>query len=132
MSVMIKGMEMPKSCYKFIDGEPKYCPFLDADDDCVILLKKGIYTETTWEDQYSKCPLVELPTPHGRLIDADALIHELEYDIELEARYLDNFDGTHTERITSEVNKKIFETAIEILQKASTIIEAEGENVSDD
>ena len=26
-----------------------------------------------FESQYANCPLIEIPTPHGRLIDADAL-----------------------------------------------------------
>ena len=124
MSVLIKGMKMPESCSRCElvgDGSDAVfswsCPFVGE------IYKIGRLTKGRLDD----CPLVEIPTPHGRLIDSDALIDELEYDIELEARYLDNFDGTHTERITSEVNKKIFETAIEILQKAPTIIEAEGE-----
>ena len=60
MSVLIKDMEKPKSCFAVIDGEPEYCPFVNTDDDCVLLLKKGI-CEGTWEEQYSKCPLVEEP-----------------------------------------------------------------------
>lgn len=67
MSVLIKDMEKPKSCYAVIDGESEYCPFVNTDDDCVILLKKGI-CEGTWEEQYSKCPLVEEPE---RLTDDD-------------------------------------------------------------
>lgn len=67
MSVLIKDMEKPKSCYAVIDGESEYCPFLNTDDDCVILLKKGI-CEGTWEEQYSKCPLVE---ESERLTDDD-------------------------------------------------------------
>lgn len=118
MSILIKGMKMPEHC--------GYCRF--SYDGICHALQRVKYPQDMEEDgKLADCPLVEIPTPHGRLIDADALIDELEYDIELEARYLDNFDGTHTERITSEVNKKIFETAIEILQKAPTIIEAEGE-----
>lgn len=60
MSVLIKDMEKPKYCYAVIDGESEYCPFVNTDDDCVILLKKGI-CEGTWEEQYSKCPLIEEP-----------------------------------------------------------------------
>ena len=26
-----------------------------------------------FESQYKNCPLIEIPTPHGRLIDADAI-----------------------------------------------------------
>lgn len=62
MSVLIKDMEKPKSCYAIIDGEAELCPFVNTDDDCVLLLKKGI-CEGKWEDQYSKCPLVETSEP---------------------------------------------------------------------
>ena len=61
MSVLIKDMEKPKSCYAVIDGESEYCPFVNPDDNCVLLLKKGIICEGTWADQYSKCPLAEVP-----------------------------------------------------------------------
>ena len=60
MSVLIKDMEKPKSCYAVIDGASEYCPFVNTDDDCVLQLKKGI-CEGTWKEQYSKCPLVETP-----------------------------------------------------------------------
>ena len=47
MSILIKGMKMPESC--------DMCPI----EGCEYINKK--FT----------CPLVEIPTPHGRLIDAD-------------------------------------------------------------
>ena len=67
MSVLIKGMEMPKSCEK--------CPCKTADAfgglGCqatgYIPLRKANQDRPDW------CPLVEIP-PHGRLIDADALV----------------------------------------------------------
>lgn len=46
MSILIKGMEMPKDCGKCFVGDRTICS--------------------------SACPLVPVP-PHGRLIDADAL-----------------------------------------------------------
>ena len=68
MSILIKGMEMPQSC-----------------DDC--RLNNGIscyavpeYTEDgvvgRTEDRPDWCPLVSVP-PHGRLIDADALMKRM-------------------------------------------------------
>ena len=63
MSVLIKGVELPKSCYE--------C-FL-CDDECFGSYKCGLVKE--WgsaESRASDCPIVEIP-PHGRLIDADAL-----------------------------------------------------------
>lgn len=52
MSVLIKGMEKPKSC--------ESCPFEDF-GGCMFRVQK--------ED----CPLAEVPTPHGPLIDWDEL-----------------------------------------------------------
>ena len=54
MSVLIKGMETQKNC--------GWCPLRGS---CV----HRIYMECRPED----CPLIEVPEPHGRLIDADAL-----------------------------------------------------------
>lgn len=68
MSIIIKGMEMPKSC--------SCCRFeVDETDYCL-----GYYCTVTRNrtDSYRKvrprndCPLAPVP-PHGRLIDADAL-----------------------------------------------------------
>ena len=53
MSVLIKGMKMPKNC--------EDCRFEDF-GGCMFRVKR------------SDCPLVEVPTPHGRLIDADELL----------------------------------------------------------
>ena len=47
MSVLIRGIEMPKNCFT--------CRFKNL------------------EICYEGCPLIEVP-PHGRLIDADALV----------------------------------------------------------
>ena len=72
MGVMIKGMEMPKSC--------KDCPCKTADAfgglGCqatgYIPLMKANQDRPDW------CPLVPIP-PHGRLIDADELKKESQY-----------------------------------------------------
>ena len=65
MSVLIKGMEMPKHCRNckfsyFTHGISMKCLFIS--EACKI---KG---------RLSNCPLVAVPTLHGRLIDADELI----------------------------------------------------------
>lgn len=62
MSILIKGMEMPTKCY--------FCPCADVEySDCNLMPGTGIAAHGRLPD----CPLVELP-PHGRLIDADALM----------------------------------------------------------
>ena len=68
MAVLIKGMEMPKSCERcFI--KPGYCP-------AIIKRMKSDVPGYTWipaNYRHEDCPLIEVPEPHGRLIDADAL-----------------------------------------------------------
>lgn len=68
MSVLIKGMDMPKSC--------KECPFkeyanMSYELDWCCINKADISYEM---DISPNCPLVEVPTPHGDLIDSDYLI----------------------------------------------------------
>lgn len=67
MSVLIKGMEMPNTCYEcnfcqhYVEpNQGYYCVALFAD-----LHRTGINNERN-----ENCPLVEVPK-HGRLIDAD-------------------------------------------------------------
>ena len=70
MSILIKGMEMPKSCYgcyfhevyNYSGEEKRTCEAnwdLQFDDEWAVDFK------------HPDCPLIEVPTPHGRLIDAD-------------------------------------------------------------
>ena len=66
MSILIKGMEMPKNC-----GE---CPFF-MDEDFTWCGRANYNICDGRVDRNSKppwCDLIEIP-PHGRLIDADAL-----------------------------------------------------------
>ena len=69
MSVLIPGMEMPKSCF--------YCPFREKinPDDYVCLALNREFEETfslIAGKRHKDCPLVPVPD-HGRLIDADKL-----------------------------------------------------------
>ena len=67
MSILIKGMEMPKKC-----GQ---CKLFHAEYPMYCMAVKGYRTvgapygmpRPDW------CPLVEIPTPHGRLGDLDEL-----------------------------------------------------------
>ena len=79
MSLIIKGMKMPKSCdscdlIQFDDeGLEAHCPLSPYYRWC----------GTPPDYRPEGCPLVEIPTPHGRLIDADELekcVHEW-YDV---------------------------------------------------
>lgn len=73
MSVLIKGMEMPESCFQcwflhVINPGYFYCFASGEEFEENFAMIKG---------RYADCPLVEVPTPHGRLIDADALRREM-------------------------------------------------------
>lgn len=69
MSVLIKGMKMPKSCCS--------CRFVQkgSQEFCGLLLPDFKYSEN-WARRPSFCPLIPVP-PHGRLIDADALTNNI-------------------------------------------------------
>lgn len=108
MNIIIKGMDMPGSCdrCKFICSArvvrnttlPGYvCALGDFDIDDYRLRHKD-------------CPLSEIPTPHGRLIDADVLINDLQGLRKL-------FPSTGMDYIGG---------VISLVQNTPAIIEAEG------
>lgn len=104
MSILIRGMEMPEHC--------GYCRFR-YDGICHALQKT----------QYSKdeCPLSYVP-PYTRLIDAETLYCRL---VNEPIRAVDGipFDADWWTRITD-----AYEQAIDAVEQAPTIIEAEGED----
>ena len=65
MGVYVKGMEMPTQCYDcyIVANDPDsgklYCKHLDTDIE-------------NWEGILPDCPLVEIATPHGSLVDRKA------------------------------------------------------------
>ena len=69
VSVLIKGMEMPKNCND--------CPLNYDSIDCMVadiaLREKGGGDFLFEHERSSKCPLVPV-TKHGRLIDADEFL----------------------------------------------------------
>lgn len=102
MSVLIKGIEMPKSCdscdlIQFDDeGLEAHCPLSPYYRWC----------GTPPDYRPEGCPLVEIPTPHGRLIDAE----KLAVKIWTEGHF---------------VNGNDCEIAVDFTQSAPTIIEVE-------
>ncbi len=116
MSVIIKGMEMPTSC----DGS---CPLYDRE-----FLRCNItYTEPWWGHDGepievpipipSDCPLVPVP-PHGRLIDADALMETFR---ERKRPTLSDGEDGSKER----VRYLDFISTLQAIKDAPTIIETE-------
>ena len=78
MSVLIKGTEMPKDCAscEFCDNYG-YCYALHGDSLWDALPSDAERFPDGWIN--AGCPLIEIPTPHGRLIDADALLEANAY-----------------------------------------------------
>lgn len=74
MSILIKGMEMPTRCgecpcaYSTEGAYWDTCQAVDDQNDIEQFWKSG---RPDW------CPLVEVPIPHGRLIEAERLMHKL-------------------------------------------------------
>ena len=95
MSIIIKGMEMPKSC--------RACMFSRTD------IRNIDWCALTGEDLPCDCPIIEVP-PHGRLIDADALYEMCALDTSTDVM-------ASTKRINEYMQLKI--------DDAPTIIEAE-------
>ena len=69
MSILIKGMEMPQNCDKcrFQSALKLYC---DA-------MPYNFCGNTDDIERPDWCPLIEVPTPHGRLIDKTKLKRDL-------------------------------------------------------
>lgn len=90
MSVLIKGMEMPKAC--------EWCSFIstfttESGLGCRCEVEKFEFRD--YSKRQENCPLVEVPTPHGRLIDADALMEcrlEPNHYEELKDGYIPDYD----------------------------------------
>ena len=111
MGVFIKGMEMPKNCTECkIKGEGSdslytwSCPFTGFEYtryDCA-------------NDRLDDCPLIEIQSPHGRLIDADAFDERVRVA-----------GGMSEEELTEDFKDGV-QTVLYMLSKQPTIIEAEG------
>ena len=106
MTVVVEGMDMPKACY-YHDEQRRLreCPLLNYDVYCSILRRTCQFYEGKRPDD---CPCKEVPTPHGRLIDADELIKH---------------DHQHYEHLSDE-----FYITVRDIENAPTVIEAEEGN----
>ena len=118
MGIYVKGIEMPQIC--------EVCPLVDR---FVTVDFKTITCKVTKKlrpdsclTRPDSCPLIEVP-PHGRLIDADALINEFKilqsgreiFGMELDSSFLSSGQELSTEWYCVE----------DAIEDAPTIIEAE-------
>ena len=107
MSVIVKGMEMPKNC-----------------QDCALYIEGACYAKG-YRDYRSimdtakpdDCPLVELP-PHGRLGDLDALYAEISNGNKA-YNGIEGYDGKYP-------NIANVDDCLDAIKYADTVIEAEG------
>ena len=77
MSLIIKGVDMPSEC--------RFCPCC-ADNGLVGVQREYFCSAVdsaleidNLDLKLSACPLIEIPTTHGRLIDADKLMQWIEH-----------------------------------------------------
>ena len=115
MSLIIKDMKLPQ--HAAVNGEK------DTAYKCVILAHPDNSVELVIDTKFASAydnghniqryPITEIPTPHGRLIDAGELSKKLE-------RHRDMCGDIETQYG--------IDTAIRILNNTSTIIEAEVNN----
>ena len=98
MSILIRDMEMPKRCFECSCLGEMFGYFV-----CLITAKDMRAEHGINISRPDWCPLVEIPTPHGDLVDRNELLAE--------------YDRQHE----GEAGK-----ARKIMEQAKTVIEAEG------
>ena len=112
MSILIKGMKMPKNCAE--------CPLIYYYDERVwgheCELMTYDFDEKIKEGRIKNCPLIEIPDKHGRLIDANALRQTMYHEAFETDSPMQKWDSGCW------IRYKMFEN---IEESAPTIIEAE-------
>lgn len=116
MSILIRGMDMPKDCAECDIHNP-----LADTPYCRRLMQK-----IPREGRLKNCPLVEVTTPHGRLIDADAFAKTLK-DISIRQGYDKlTFDKSLTvDDVLDSVIVELNASGLDGSKNAPTVIEAE-------
>lgn len=116
MSVIVRGMEMPKSCSK--------CGWFDMGGGdgyrCTLLRKSFDMWNKISVARDKNCPLINIPTPHGRLIDAD------KFEFEMNDKLLIALTEKYGEKEAQSGLHFSFRDCICNIQYQPTVIEAEG------
>lgn len=102
MSILVRGMKMPETC-----SDCELYPY----DFCMVTENSS---DKAWTQRQDDCPLIEVTTPHGRLIDADAFDERVRVA-----------GGMSEEELTEDFKDGV-QTVLYMLSKQPTIIEAEG------
>lgn len=108
MSILIKGMKMPPSCFE--------CPCCDTYHGTCKATKSRVLA---FHGIPKWCPIIEIPTPHGRLIDESWL----------KERMIETLEALKKHPIMDKQEAHLiaaFDTLRVMIEDAPTIIEAEG------
>jgi len=127
MSECVVRMEMPNGCHD--------CKLMNMIGNCPIPKFEGLDEKKMWtlEECFKRppwCPIIcSLPKGHGRLIDADSMEKDLNYDVELDAKALDDMSivGYARERFQFDKNRK--QDCIRYLSGQKTIVPAERKEI---
>ena len=123
MAILIKSMKMPFTCltcdfHKCAGGVGDFCS----------LTKRRQFR---FKNRPKDCPLIEVPEPHGRLIDADALEEDLKRQCEevfkIDAVSPDDFWITRDQAYNERLWKTWCESFFEYLKTRETVIPASEE-----
>lgn len=124
MGVYVKDATAPKNCTGCIAVHYYMSMVGDAGMLCEV-------TGLSMDDYYSDgrpdwCPLIEVPEPHGRLIDADALVEDMKRQCEevfkIDAVSPDDFWITRDQAYNERLWKTWCESFFEYLKTRETII----------
>jgi len=114
MSILIEGMEMPDTCTR--------CDYIGLN------VAIGCKVVTGTNGRADNCPLTEVPEPHGRLIDADALVEDLKRQCEevfkIDAVSPDDFWITRDQAYNERLWKTWCESFYKYLESRPTVIPA--------
>lgn len=93
MSLLIKGVEMPDSClncrFRTTMLKNVLSPTMRA--SVYACLISGMEINNWYEEKHKDCPLVEVSTPHGRLIDADKLLESFGEALDEDRHFVNYF-----------------------------------------
>lgn len=114
-SIIVKGMKMRKSCYGGIGCD---CDFIKEIDGNFVCSRTGKSICGCNDHCLPDCPLVEIPIPHGNLIDKEKVISACQREICTSCN--DNVAG----RCTGGGNCWVLK-ALNIIAEAPAVIQAE-------
>lgn len=80
MSILINGIEMPKNCYSC-----NFCQYYaEPNQGCYcVALFADLHRTNFVKERLANCPLIPIPTPHGKLIDIEPFMRGLYEEIQM-------------------------------------------------